>query len=58
MLSIELSPLLEKNLKRYKETYQEFMGFSDEQMPKDDVLITIALVSDMDVMLKSMKSDK
>lgn len=58
MLSIEFSPSLEKDFNRYKKVYQEFMGFSDERMPKDDVLLSTALVSDMAVMLKYMKSDK
>ena len=53
-MSREFTQYFEKIFENYKKTYQEFMGYTVEEMPSDEDLLTIALNGDMETMLKEM----
>lgn len=53
-MSREFTQSFEKIFDNYKKTYQEFMGYTVEEMPSDETLLTIALNGDMETMLKEM----
>lgn len=42
-------------LKKYREVYQKYMGYSDDEMPDDETLILVALRSDCKVMEQALK---
>lgn len=53
-MSREFTQYFEKVFENYKKTYQEFMGYTVEEMPSDEDLLTIALNGDTETMLKEM----
>ena len=53
-MSREFTQYFEKVFDNYKKTYQEYMGYTIEEMPPDECLLTIALNGDMEIMLKEM----
>jgi len=55
---MDFTPYFEQVFANYKKTYQDFMQYTDEQMPSDETLVVVALQSDMDVMLKEIERMK
>lgn len=47
-----------KEFLEYKEVYQKYYGFLDEEMQSDDTIILNALRGDMTVMLDEMEKRK
>lgn len=43
-----------KTMENYRKTYQEYMKISEEEIPEDETLIVVAMLSDIDEMNKLM----
>lgn len=54
-MSREFTQHFEDVFANYKKTYQEFMGYTDAEMPTDECLLIVALNGDAEIMLKDMK---
>ena len=52
---MNLPGYLKKTLENYRKIYQKFMAHTDEEMPTNDELLNIALLTDMEIMINSMK---
>lgn len=57
-MKIEFTDRLMKEFLEYKEVYQKYYGFLDEEMQSDDTIILNALRGDMTVMLDKMEKRK
>ena len=57
-MEINLPDYLKKTLQKYREVFMEFMEYDENEKIDDDVLMNVALLSDMDYMLKELDGRK
>lgn len=57
-MKIEVSDHFSNIFENYKKTYQQYMGYTDEEMPTDECLLIIALIGDRNVMKKNIETLK
>ena len=57
-MNLQIPDFIKKTLNNYRNVYKVFMECTDEEMPDDTTLINIALLSDMEYMMKQITLDE